>query len=36
MNIAIDDGYAYDVQQLPFKQVAFQMDTDDHGWRGGI
>ena len=29
MNVAIDDGYAYDVQQLPFKQVAFQMDTDD-------
>lgn len=31
MNVAIDDGYAYDVQQLPFIQVAFQMDTDDHG-----
>ena len=30
MNIAIDDGYAYDVQQLPFKQVAFQMDTDEN------
>ena len=31
MNVAIDDGYAYDVQQLPFKQVAFQMDTDEYG-----
>ena len=31
MNIAIDDGYAYDIQQLPFKQVAFQMDTDEDG-----
>ena len=31
MNVAIDNGYAYDVQQLPFIQVAFQMDTDDHG-----
>ena len=31
MNIAIDDGYAYDIQHLPFKQVAFQMDTDDRG-----
>ena len=31
MNIAIDDGYAYDIQQLPVKQVAFQMDTDDRG-----
>ena len=30
MNIAIDDGYAYDLQQLPFKQVAFQMDTDEN------
>ena len=30
MNIAIDDGYAYDIQQLPFIQVAFQMDTDEH------
>ena len=30
MNVAIDDGYAYDFQQLPFKQVAFQMDTDDN------
>ena len=31
MNVAIDDGYAYDIQQLPFKQVAFQMDTDEDG-----
>ena len=31
MNVAIDDGYAYDIQQLAFKQIAFQMDTDDHG-----
>lgn len=31
MNIAIDDGYAYDIQHLPFKQVAFQMDTDERG-----
>lgn len=31
MNVAIDDGYAYDIQHLPFIQVAFQMDTDDHG-----
>ena len=30
MNVAIDDGYAYDFQQLPFIQVAFQMDTDEH------
>ena len=30
MNIAIDDGYAYDVQHLPFKQIAFQMDTDEN------
>ena len=30
MNIAIDDGYAYDVQQLPFIQGAFQMDTDEY------
>ena len=30
MNVAIDDGYAYDFQQLPFKQVAFQMDTDEN------
>ena len=30
MNVAIDDGYAYDIQQLPFKQVAFQMDTDEN------
>ena len=30
MNITIDDGYAYDLQQLPFKQVAFQMDTDEN------
>ena len=30
VNIAIDDGYAYDLQQLPFKQVAFQMDTDEN------
>lgn len=26
MNVAIDDGYAYDFQQLPFIQVAFQED----------
>ena len=31
MNVAIDDGYAYDFQQLPFVQVAFQMDTDEDG-----
>ena len=31
MNVAIDDGYAYDIQQLPFKQVAFQIDTDEDG-----
>ena len=31
MNIAIDDGYAYDIQHLPFKQIAFQMDTEDYG-----
>ena len=31
MNIAIDDGYAYDIQHLAFKQIAFQMDTDDQG-----
>ena len=31
MNVAIDDGYAYDIQRLAFKQIAFQMDTDDHG-----
>ena len=31
MNVAIDDGYAYDIQQLPFKLVAFQMDTDEDG-----
>ena len=31
MNVAIDDGYAYDIQQLAFKQIAFQMDTDEHG-----
>ena len=31
MNVAIDDGYAYDVQQLPSKQIAFQMDTDGRG-----
>ena len=30
MNVAIDDGYAYDFQQLPFKQVAFQMDIDEN------
>ena len=30
MNVAIDDGYAYDFQQLPSKQVAFQMDTDEN------
>ena len=30
MNVAIDDGYAYDFQRLPFKQVAFQMDTDEN------
>ena len=36
MNVAIDDGYAYDLQQLPFKQIAFQMDTDDHGNLGNI
>lgn len=30
MNVAIDDGYAYDFQQLPFIQVAFQMDTDEY------
>ena len=30
MNVSIDDGYAYDFQQLPFVQVAFQMDTDEH------
>lgn len=30
MNIAIDDGYAYDIQQLPFIQSAFQMDTDEY------
>ena len=30
MNVAIDDGYAYDFQKLPFKQVAFQMDTDEN------
>ena len=34
MNVAIDDGYAYDIQRLPFKQIAFQMDTDDHGNMG--
>ena len=34
MNVAIADGYAYDIQQLAFKQIAFQMDTDDHGNMG--
>lgn len=34
MNVAIDDGYAYDIQRLAFKQIAFQMDTDDHGNMG--
>ena len=29
MNVTIDDGYAYDFQQLPFMQVGFQMDTDE-------
>ena len=30
MNVAIDDGYAYDIQRLAFKQIAFQMDTDEN------
>lgn len=29
MNISIDDGLAFEVQKLHFKQIAFQMDTND-------